>query len=251
MRHQGLSWEEIRDRISHEIASGHLMADMRLPSEPDMCVLYKTRRHSLRRALAALVAEGKLRVEQGRGTFVERAPLLNYVIGPRTRFRENLMAQGLAASGQRLEERKIPASARIAAALRLVAGAPVHARSVRGFANELPINLSWSYWDAERFPDIVERLRTCASVTDVYGSYGIADYRRLRTTIFTRIASESEAGLLMLRPGHSVMVVQKVDADLEGNPIGFSEAVWAGDRVQFTFETNSISPLPIERKDDV
>lgn len=251
MRHQGSSWEEIRDRISHEIASGHLLPDMRLPSEPEMCVLYKTRRHSLRRALAALVGEGKLRVEQGRGTFVERAPLLNYVIGTRTRFRENLLAQGLAASGQRLDEKKVPASARVAAALNIAPGAPVHARSGRGFANDLPINLGWSYWDAERFPDIIERLRTSSSVTDVYKSYGIADYRRLRTTIFTRIASENEASLLMLRPGQSVMVVQKIDADLEGRPIGCSDAVWAGDRVQFTFDTESISPIPSARTDDV
>ncbi len=251
MKHQGSSWEDIRDRISHEIGAGHLLADMRLPSEPEMCVLYKARRHSLRKALAALVAEGKLRVEQGRGTFVERAPLLNYVIGTRTRFRENLNAQGLAASGQRLDEKKVPASARIASALAIPVGSPVHARSGRGFANDLPINLGWSYWDALRFPDILERLAACSSVTDVYGSYGIADYRRLKTTIFTRIASESEASLLMLRPGQSVMVVQKIDADLDGNPIGFSDAVWAGDRVQFTFDNDAISPNPSVRTDHV
>lgn len=251
MKHQGASWEEIRDRISHEISAGHLLADMRLPSEPEMCMLYKARRHSLRKALAALVSEGKLRVEQGRGTFVERAPLLNYVIGTRTRFRENLMAQGLSASGQRLDEKKVPASSRVASALNIAPAAPVHARSVRGFANDLPINFSWSYWDARRFPDILERLAICSSVTDVYGSYGIADYRRLKTTIFTRLASENEAGLLMLRPGQSVMVVQKVDADLNGNPIGFSDAVWAGDRVQFTFDNDVISPNPSARTDHV
>ncbi|GLQ10513.1 phosphonate metabolism transcriptional regulator PhnF [Devosia yakushimensis] len=251
MRNQGKSWEEVRDRISQEITSELLAADTRLPSEPEMCVLYNTRRHSLRRALAALVAEGKLRVEQGRGTFVERAPLLNYVIGSRTRFRENLMAQGLTASGQALTEMKIPASARVAAALQVPVSAPVYAISRRGFANDLPISVGWSYHDAERFPEMLERRRAGISVTEVYRFYGIADYRRLRTTVFTRIATESEAGLLMLRPGHSVMIVQKIDVDLEGRHIGFSEAVWAGDRVQFTFENDQPVPVPVERTDDV
>lgn len=250
MRHQGLSWEEIRDQISREIASGRLVPDTRLPSEPDMCVLYKARRHSLRKALAALVEQGKLRVEHGRGTFVERAPLLNYVIGSRTRFRANLMAQGLAASGQRLDEKSLPASVRVAKALALPVGNTVYARSGRGFANELPINLGWSYWSEERFPDIAERRRSYPSVTDLYRSYGIIDYRRLRTTIFTRLASENEAGLLMMRPGQSVMVVQKIDVDLDNRPICFSEAVWAGDRVQFTFDSDD-HPLPSERKEDV
>lgn len=251
MRNQGKSWEEVRDRISQEITSELLSADTRLPSEPEMCVLYNTRRHSLRRALAALVAEGKLRVEQGRGTFVERAPLLNYVIGSRTRFRENLMAQGLTASGQALSEMKIPASARVAAALQIPVSAPVYAISRRGFANELPISVGWAYHDAERFPEMLERRRAGISVTEVYRFYGIPDYRRLRTTVFTRIATESEAGLLMLRPGHSVMIVQKIDVDLEGRHIGFSEAVWAGDRVQFTFENDQPVPVPAERTDDV
>ncbi|WP_108459368.1 phosphonate metabolism transcriptional regulator PhnF [Devosia naphthalenivorans] len=251
MRSQGLTWAETRDRIDVEITSGRLAPDTRLPSEPELCVLYGTRRHSLRKALAALVAEGKLRVEHGRGTFVERAPLLNYVIGSRTRFRENLMSQGLTASGETLAEMKTQASARVAAALQIEVDAPVFARSWRGFANDLPISMGWGYHDAERFPDLQERRRTIGSITEIYRTYGITDYRRLRTTVFTRIASESEAGMLMLRAGQSVLVVQKIDAELGGRPIGFSEAVWAGDRVQFTFETDQPTVMTTKRDSDV
>lgn len=250
MRSQGHSWEETRDRISQEITSGRLAADTRLPSEPELCVLYGVRRHSLRKALAVLVSEGKLRVEHGRGTFVERAPLLNYVIGTRTRWRENLMSQGLTSSGETLAEMQLPASSRVAAALGLDKDAPVFARSWRGFANDLPISMGWAYHDVARFPDLPERRRSEPSITKVYRSYGILDYRRQRTTVFTRLASEHEASMLMLRPGQSVLVVQKIDADLDGNPIGFSEAVWAGDRVQFTFETDQPTVMT-ERHSDV
>lgn len=251
MRNQGHSWEETRDRINEEITAGRLAPDTRLPSEPEMCMLYGTRRHSLRRALAALVSEGKLRVEHGRGTFVERAPLLNYVIGSRTRFRENLMSQGLTASGETLAEMTIPASKRVASALGIAPEAPVFARSWRGFANDLPISIGWGYHDVARFPDLLERKRELSSITKVYQSYGITDYRRLRTTVFTRIASESEAAMLMLRAGQSVLVVQKIDADLDGRPIGFSEAVWAGDRVQFTFETDQPTVMRTDKDNDV
>lgn len=251
MRSRGQSWEATRDRISAEIAAGHLAPESRLPAEPDLCLLYNTRRHSLRRALAALVAEGKLRVEHGRGTFVERAPLINYVVGPRTRFRENLMAQGLTGSGQALSEAQVPASARVAAALGIAPGALVTARSWRGFANDLPISLGWSYHDVARFPDIAERRKTNASITQIYKTYGIADYRRHSTTVFTRLANEHETSLLMMRPGQSVLIVQKIDVDLDGRPIGFSEAAWAGDRVQFTFENADVRGTPSERIDDV
>lgn len=248
MRSQGQTWEATRDRIGAEIASGRLPPDTRLPSEPELCRLYDARRHSLRRALAALEAEGKLRVEHGRGTFVERAPLVNYVIGQRTRFRENLLSQGLTASGQSLSEALIPADARIAKVLGLPVGALVHAICRRGFANDLPISLGWSYHDAARFPDLAAKRRDGISVTDVYRAHGIEDYQRLRTTIFTRPVNEREAPLLMLRPGQSVLIVQKTDVDKNGKPIGFSEAAWAGDRVQFTFES---SPVATEKHDDV
>ena len=251
MHSRGQSWETTRDRISDEIAAGHLAPDARLPSEPELCLLYNTRRHSLRRALAALVAEGKLRIEHGRGTFVERAPLINYVIGPRTRFHENLLAQGLTGSGQAISEMRIPASTRIAGALGLPAGTPVFAICRRGFANDLPISLGWSYHDADRFPDMAEQRRAGISVTETYRKYGIADYRRQRTTIFTRIANEQETSLLMLRPGQSVLIVQKTDVDMDGAPIGFSEAAWAGDRVQFTFENAQPGEVATERTDDV
>ena len=251
MHSRGQSWETTRDRISAEIAAGHLAPDARLPSEPELCLLYNTRRHSLRRALAALVAEGKLRIEHGRGTFVERAPLINYVIGSRTRFHENLLAQGLTGSGQTISEMRIPASARVAGALGLPAGAPVFAICRRGFANDLPISLGWSYHDAERFPDMADQLRAGISVTKTYRKYGIADYRRQRTTVFTRLASEHETSLLMLRPGQSVLIVQKTDVDMNGAPIGFSEAAWAGDRVQFTFENAQAGEVATERTDDV
>lgn len=251
MRSRGQSWETTRDRISAEIAAGHLAPESRLPAEPDLCLLYNTRRHSLRRALAALVAEGKLRVEHGRGTFVERAPLINYVVGPRTRFRENLMAQGLTGSGQALSEAQVPASARVAAALGIAPGALVTARSWRGFANDLPVSLGWSYHDVARFPDISERRKANASITQIYKTYGIADYRRHSTTVFTRLANEHETSLLMMRPGQSVLIVQKIDVDMDGRPIGFSEAAWAGDRVQFTFENADVRGTPSERIDDV
>lgn len=245
MRSQGHTWETTRDRISEEIASGRMAPDTRLPSEPEMCRLYGTRRHSLRRALAALEEEGKLRTEHGRGTFVERAPLVNYVIGQRTRFRENLLSQGLTAKGQGISEALIPADTRIAKALDLPVGALVHAICRRGFANDLPISLGWSYHDASRFPDLAEKRRQGISVTEVYRSHGVEDYRRLRTTIFTRPADEREAPLLMLRPGQSVLVVQKVDVDKGGKPLAFSDIAWAGDRVQFTFDSS-----PEEKHDD-
>ena len=70
----------------------------------------------------------------------------------------------------------------------------------------------------------------------VLTAYGVDDYVRLRTIITTRLPSRWEAAVLRQPLGLPVMVTTKVDADLRGVPIGYSESVWAGERVQFSVD---------------
>ena len=231
------NWKIIRDKISAKISAGELEPGAQLPTESQLCQSFATGRHSVRRAVAALAVEGKLRVEQGRGTFVQAAPLISYHIGRRTRFRQNLLEQGIAPAGEQLADAVVPASARVAAELGLVEGSPVHRLLRRGLADGVPISIGLSWHCATRFPDLAVQREGGASVTDIYRSHGIADYFRKRTTIFARRPDDEEARLLMQHPDQPVLVLQKTDVDAAGRPLGYSEAVWAADRVQFSIDS--------------
>ena len=230
------NWQVIRERLSADISAGHLKPGAQLPTESQLCQSFQAGRHSVRRAVAALAVEGKLRVEQGRGTFVQAAPLINYHIGRRTRFRQNLLEQGVSPAGEQLSDSLVPASAAVAKALGLTEGCPVQCLLRRGLADGVPISLGLSWHSAERFPDLAERRATGESVTEIYRSHGIPDYFRKRTSIFARRPTLEEAGLLMQHPDQPVMVLQKTDVEGTGQPICYSEAVWAADRVQFSFD---------------
>ena len=119
-------WQTIRDAISTEIQNGVLKPGAKLPTEPELCSLFGATRYAVRRAVEALAVDGKLRVEQGRGTFVESASKLNYRVGRRTRFRQNLLSEGVEPDGEILSDEIVPASPAIAQALELTEGAPVH-----------------------------------------------------------------------------------------------------------------------------
>ncbi len=231
------NWKIISDRLAAEIAEGRLAPGEQLPTEAQLCRTFAAGRHSVRRAVATLAAQGKLRVEQGRGTFVQSAPLISYHIGRRTRFRQNLLDQGINPAGEQLSDSMVFAPAHVAAALALPEGSPVHRLLRRGLADGVPISLGLSYHCATRFPDLATRRAAGESVTDIYRSHGIADYFRKRTIVFTRRPEPDEATLLMQHPDQPVMVLHKTDVDADGRPIGWSEAVWAGDRVQFSFDT--------------
>lgn len=229
-------WKSIKDALAAQIANGELAPGTRLPTEIELCRTYEAGRHSVRRAVQALAVEGKLRVVQGSGTFVESAPLINYVIGRRTRFRQNLIRQGITPAGEYLSAEIIPADPRVATALGIPDGTAVHRILRRGLADGVPISIGLSFHPAERFPELETELGRRRSITEVYRDHGIHDYFRKRTTLFTRQATEEEARLLAQHPGQPVMVLTKTDVTSDGTAIGYSEAVWAGDRVQFTFD---------------
>ncbi|MFP1644587.1 phosphonate metabolism transcriptional regulator PhnF [Pontitalea aquivivens] len=244
-------WQAIRDDLARDIAQGRLPPGAQLPTEPELCKRFTAGRHSVRRAVNALAVEGTLRVEQGRGTFVAAAPMIRYAIGRRTRFRRNLADQGLSPSGEDLEQTVLPAPGHVARALAIAAGDPVHRLLRRGLADGVPISLGLSFYPAALFPDLPERLCAGQSVTDIYRDHGIADYFRQSTVIFTRRPDPQEAELLRQHPDQPVMVVQKTDVDGAGRPIGHSQAIWAGGRVQFTLDTLDPGQEFQERTTDV
>lgn len=229
-------WAEVRDRVAERIAGGELCAGDRLPTEPELAGAFSVGRHSVRRAMAALAEEGVVSVERGRGTFVRARPPITYRVGRRTRWRENLRAQGLDPSSETISHELRPADAAIAWELGLEEGAPVHRVLRRGLADGRPINLAVSYHCARRFPDLGPRLAAGASVTELYREAGIPDYRRGHTTVHARRPEPWEAGLLDQKPDAPVMVLAKTDVDPGGRPIGHGEAVWSALRVRFHFE---------------
>lgn len=231
------SWRRIRDGLAADILAGRLGPGAQLPTETALCAQFETGRHSVRRAVQALAMEGKLRVVQGRGTFVESAPLIRYAIGRRTRFRQNLLDQGVVPSGEHLASDTVPAPEAVAEALGLAPGDPAHRLLRRGMADGVPVSLGLTWHPAARLPDLLAQRAGGMSVTQAYAAHGIADYFRKRTEIYARRPDRDEARLLAQHPDQPVLVVVKTDVTPQGEVIGHSEAVWSADRVRFTIDS--------------
>lgn len=226
-------WRAIRAEIERDIMDGALEPGSRLPTEPQLAARYGAGRHSVRRAVAELAKEGRLSVEQGRGTFVRPRPLLTYAIGRRTRMRRNMAGQGADVASEPLGSERVPAGPRVAGALGLAEGAEVVATRRLSLADGMPVSFGTLFHDAARFPDFPERRGVMGSVSAVYASYGIADYLRGATQIHARPARGDEARRLRQHPEMPVMVVRAVDTLMDGMPIAFSQVVWSAARVRF------------------
>jgi GntR family phosphonate transport system transcriptional regulator len=232
-RKQGSAlWHQVETAIAKEIETGALRIDDRLPTEPALMQRFGVSRFTVRQAIAALERRGLVRAEQGRGTFVH-CDRLAYPISRRTRFSRNLIEQGFDPGGELLSQDIVPADTAVADALHLQVNDPVVHRRGIGTANGVPIELASVYLPAARFPDLARVRAEHATWTATFAAYGIADYVRHSTAIETRMPTPEEARTLRQPESAPVLLVTRVDCDLQGRPIQFGRAVWSGERVIF------------------
>lgn len=229
------AWRQIADAIAADIAAGRLAPGAQLPTEARLAERFAVNRHTARRALAALAAEGLVRTAQGKGSFVEARPL-PYPIGPRTRFSENIVRAGHGAGGELIAARELPASAVVAERLGVEEGAAVLEVTSRRLADGVPITAGRSYHPLPRFAGFAEAYRATGSVTAALAACGVADYRRRSTAISARLATPEEAAALDLAPGRIVLVTEAVNVDEAGVPVQLTYGAFAADRVELRVE---------------
>jgi len=225
-------WRRIADAIRLDIVGGKLASGDRLPTEANLAERFSANRHTVRRALAVLADEGVVGAEQGRGTFVRSARRLSYPIGKRTRFTEGLSGQAKSIGTQHLGAKLENASATIAAALGLKAGAKVIRVDGVSSADGRPISRATTWLPHRRFPDIADRIVQLHRMTAVFASYGIADYSRASTRISARHADVEETKLLGLSPGAILLVSEAVDVDAQGVPISYALSRFPAERME-------------------
>lgn len=229
-------WRQIEETVIRDIADGRFQPGERLPTEKELSDRFKVNRHTLRRAMEALEERGLIRIEQGRGSFVQEH-VLDYTLGARTRFSEIVSGQNRIPGGKLIDSSLVGADADIAEALEMPAGTLCVMLRMVGEADGRPIVYSQNYFPAERFPNAAKIYADTHSVTQMVKAHGVADYRRKLTRVTARMPTEDEAATLAQPRNRPVLVAEAVDADLNGTPIRYGYVRFASERVQLVFDT--------------
>jgi GntR family phosphonate transport system transcriptional regulator len=228
-------WRQIEQQLLDEIAGGALKPGDRLATEAALAQRFGVNRHTVRRAIGALVQRGIVEVTQGRGTFIH-TDVIDYALGKRTRFSENLLRQQRVPSGRLLQTTERAATAAIAQALGLAPGTAVLMVESLGEADGLPISHSQSFFPADRFRALPEALAEHFSVTRALAHCGVADYTRKLTRLTARLPSPEQARHLRQPATRPILQAESINIDAKGRPIQYTIARFAGDRVQMVVE---------------
>ncbi|TCQ11599.1 GntR family phosphonate transport system transcriptional regulator [Rhizobium sp. PP-F2F-G36] len=227
-------WRRVADGIRASIMDA-VVTD-RLPPETELAADYGVNRHTVRRAIAALAAEGIVRAERGRGTFVNPVePRISYPIGTRARFSENMMRQSLEPSGRLVGSQKVSADMAMARLLGLALGAPLHRLDHMAVVDGVPLSRSTSHFSAERFPGIIAAYAQEGSITQALRRCGLADYRRRETRLTAERVSPGDADALSCAGDAIVLVTNAVDVDLEDRPVQAIRTRFLADRMELVF----------------
>lgn len=228
-------WRQIEQALEADIRVKQFGPGDRLPTEAELSARFEVNRHTVRRAMLALQERGLVRVEQGRGAFVQEN-VVDYRLGRRTRFSENILGLHREPSGKLIRVARVPADRTMARMLQMRVGDPVLLLETLKSADGRPINLGRHHFSFRRFNGLGESFKETGSITVALRKFGIADYTRKVTRVTARMPEEQEARLLAQPRNRPVLITESLNVDEAGQPIEYGMACFVADRVQFVLE---------------
>lgn len=229
-------WQSIADSVAGEIRDRLLAPGDRLPTEADLARRFGVNRHTVRRAIASLQDYGLVRIEQGRGTFVQE-DIVDYPLSSRTRFSEIIERQARTPSGTLLRSATIPADQTLSEALGVALGGPVALIETIGKVDGQPISLVGHHFSLERFPDLFAAYEAEGKITRMLGRLGVDDYLRRSTTITARLPNGYEVRHLRVSRMTPILCLEAINVDAQGAPVEYGLTRFSTSRVQIRVDT--------------
>lgn len=235
-----LYWQ-LAERLRRQIAEGGYREGTQLPTEDELGREFGVSRITVRGALERLAAEGLLRRERGRGTFVA-APPIEHDLGQLTDFAEDMLAAGLRPASVVTALTEEAASGAVAAALGLPPGATITRLDRLRLADEQPLAFDRTYLPL-RYGRLLDReaLATETIFRHLASRYGITILTG-RYTIEATTASGEVAARLHLAPDAPVLLLHRISLAEDDAIVYYQQRSYRADRVRYRLDLHRAGP---------
>jgi GntR family transcriptional regulator len=223
---------ELRDRLLGEISSGKLVPGERLGAEREIAERFGVSRSTVRAALDNLAHGGAIRRARGRtgGIFVAERKVERDLTSLAS-LPAYLRRSGFQSDARVISTGMIGSDGELAASLGLGPDELAHEVVRVRLADGEPISLERATFPASRFPDLLDRSLSGSLYELFTTEYGVeAGEAEERIEVIS--AGPSEARLLGVPEGASLVAITRTTWDSDGVPFEHSHDLFRGDRVR-------------------
>jgi GntR family phosphonate transport system transcriptional regulator len=227
-------YRQISEALRLEIQNHYKSGDA-LPAEAELAQRFKVNRHTLRRAVDELVADGLVVRRHGKGVFVLE-PTIDYAITAGTRFTENLEALGLTTHSRVIRKQVISASGGVAEQLKLAEGTQVIFLETLREVDGKPFCVISHFLPLVEFPAVLESYDR-GSLHRFLEARCATKVRRHKSLI-SAVLPESEDATLLNMPRHlPVLRVKSVNVAITSQqPVEYVVTRFRGDATQLSVQ---------------
>ena len=217
---------QVAQALRHQIEAGALKPGDAIPTEEELQRLFQVSRATVRQAVRQLVADGLVRLERPRGTFVTQ-PKLQETLTEVISFSDEVRQKGLQPSARVLDLAIEPASDHVAQKLGLQKGDPTLRLDRLRLASGEPIALMYSHLAGWIGLDMSAEY--AGSLHEILAERGIrlVDAEQL---ISAANATTAQGQLLECRRGAALLQVERVTFSAEGRAVEHVVAFYRPDR---------------------
>ena len=228
-------YHQLKTVVLREIEAGRWQAGQRLPTETEFAERFEVSKITVRQALRELAQEGRIRREQGRGTFVQHGRVQQ---GPRelTSFTEEMRRHGLVSASTVLARAPGPAPPEVATALALEPDAAVFRLHRLRLADREPMGVQTTYLPMALVPGIEAIDFADVSLYDVLQNRYSLHPTTARETFCVALVGLDDAPLLRVPVGSPAMVAERVTFLADGRPLEYVQSVMRGDRYKIVVD---------------
>jgi GntR family transcriptional regulator len=229
-------YQRLRDELNSRIAAQEWKVDEPIPTEAELAGTFGVSIGTVRKAIDALVADGRVERIQGTGTFVRR-PKFGSSLFRFFRF-EGREGEKLVPESRILKREVIGAPEAVAAALGLSAGAPaIHLNRLR-LVDHQPLLLESIWLPKSRFAALLEiDPREFGDLLyPLYEQYCGQVVASARETLTAEAVGARNARLLEIPPGSPVIVIERIALSFDGRPLEWRRSHGAADQFRYHVE---------------
>jgi len=223
---------QLKNALVADIDAGQYKPHQRLMSERELGEKFKVSRMTVRQALTAMIREGFLYTQVGKGTYVNESKI-KQELKTLTGFTQDMTTRGARVSGQVLEARIIPATLTLAALFSVPLNTEFVLLSRLRLSDDMPLAIEEAYILYQLCSGILKYDFSKESLYYILATHYNTILVRAEQTMEASLATPKEAELLQITSPSPILRIERLSYNEQNTLVEYVISAYRGDRYKF------------------